>query len=196
MDVLTSCEIISEGTDIPVVGAAILLRPTQSMGLYIQQVGRALRPYKGKEFAVILDHVGNCLRHGLPDTLREWTLDGQERKNTGKKSPEVNLRVKQCEKCYAVHAPAPTCPACGFEYPDSGRTIEETEGELRRITEEEAEFMRRAAEVEARLERQKIGFAKSKCVTYADWKALGEQLGYKPGWAGFQYSQNRHRAHR
>ena len=75
LHVLTSCEIISEGTDIPIVGAAILLRPTKSLGLYLQQVGRAMRPYPGKEYTIILDHVGNVDRHGLPDEYREWSLE-------------------------------------------------------------------------------------------------------------------------
>lgn len=87
LNVLTSCDIVSEGTDIPVVMAAILLRPTASMGLYLQQVGRALRPAPGKTRAVILDHVGNCLRHGLPDEDREWSLAGVVRR-----SREGNLR--------------------------------------------------------------------------------------------------------
>lgn len=77
LDVLTSCEIVSEGTDIPVVGAAILLWKTKSLGLYLQQVGCALRPYPGKEETIILDHVGNCVEHGLPEEERTWTLDGR-----------------------------------------------------------------------------------------------------------------------
>lgn len=69
--VLTSCELISEGVDIPIVSTAILLRPTHSLGLYMQQVGRVLRPYTGKSHAVILDHVGNVFRFGLPDIDRK-----------------------------------------------------------------------------------------------------------------------------
>ena len=59
LEVLTSCMIISEGTDIPSVGGTILMRPTASLSLYLQMVGRELRPAPGKTEAVILDHVGN-----------------------------------------------------------------------------------------------------------------------------------------
>lgn len=75
--VLTSVELFGEGVDVPAMEAAILLRPTKSLCLYLQQVGRALRPYEGKT-AIILDHVGNHERHGLPDDDREWSLDSKK----------------------------------------------------------------------------------------------------------------------
>ncbi|MFN4244505.1 MAG: DEAD/DEAH box helicase, partial [Tepidisphaerales bacterium] len=77
IQVLTSVDVISEGFDVPGIVGAILLRPTQSLGLYLQQVGRALRTAPGKEAAIILDHVGNSQRHGLPDDPREWSLLGR-----------------------------------------------------------------------------------------------------------------------
>lgn len=91
LNVLTSCQLISEGTDIPVVAGAILLRPTQSLGLYLQQVGRCLRPKPDGGRALILDHVGNVHRHGLPDAPREWSLDGKLKKSGG---------VATCKQCF------------------------------------------------------------------------------------------------
>jgi DNA repair protein RadD len=107
LDVLTNCGLISEGVDVPAIGAAILLRPTQSMGLYLQQVGRTLRPAPGKKRAIILDHAGNCLRHGLPDTPRQWTL--------GATKSKVKERhdLRRCEACGAVTRPALFCSNCG-----------------------------------------------------------------------------------
>lgn len=93
LNVLTSCQLISEGTDIPVVAGAILLRPTQSLGLYLQQVGRCLRPKPDGGRAIILDHVGNVHRHGLPDAVREWSLDGKAKKSGG---------VATCKQCFRV----------------------------------------------------------------------------------------------
>lgn len=171
LHVLTSCDIISEGTDIPVVGAAILLRPTQSTGLFLQQIGRALRVCPGKKHAIILDHVGNCLRHGMPDEVRTWSLDGEDRKAASKKPQTVLERVKQCEKCYSVHPPAPVCPFCGFVY-EGGRELEQVDGELAEITEEQAEFMRRQR-------KREIGRAQ----TLEDLQAIARERGYKPGWA-------------
>ena len=80
VEVLCSCDLISEGLDVPAVSAVILLRPTQSLVLHRQQVGRGLRVAASKAFLIVNDHVGNCLQHGLPTTPVEWSLEGIERK--------------------------------------------------------------------------------------------------------------------
>lgn len=133
MHVLTSCDIISEGTDIPVVGAAILLRPTKSMGLYLQQVGRALRVYPGKDKAIILDHVGNCFRHGLPDDVRSWSLTGADWAKKNSATSEPSLKIRQCAKCYGVYRVGVfACPHCGF-VPQAGREVEQVGGTLQQV---------------------------------------------------------------
>lgn len=95
LQLLTSCDLISEGVDVPVVAGAVLLRPTKSLGLHLQQVGRCLRPKPDGSEAVILDHVGNALRHGLPDLRRTWTLDDRKKR-------EADPPVAQCDVCYRV----------------------------------------------------------------------------------------------
>lgn len=107
LDVLANCGLISEGVDVPAIGAAILLRPTQSLALYLQQVGRTLRPAPGKTHAIILDHAGNCIRHGLPETPRQWTLGATKSKT------KVRYDLRRCEACGAVSAPALFCSNCG-----------------------------------------------------------------------------------
>jgi superfamily II DNA or RNA helicase len=97
LDVRTNCGLISEGVDVPVLGAAILLRPTHSLALFLQMVGRALRSAPGMARAIILDHAGNVFRHGLPDVPRRWSLDGKPRKlrvagDAGAASALRNLR--------------------------------------------------------------------------------------------------------
>jgi superfamily II DNA or RNA helicase len=67
VEVLTSCALIDEGLDVPSVGAVILLRPTKSLVLHRQQIGRGMRPAAGKDALIVLDHVGNVLAHGLPE---------------------------------------------------------------------------------------------------------------------------------
>jgi len=76
IEVLTSCDLISEGLDVPALGAVILLRPTKSLALHLQQIGRGMRPAPGKDALIVLDHLGNIRRHGRPDFERTWTLDG------------------------------------------------------------------------------------------------------------------------
>jgi superfamily II DNA or RNA helicase len=79
VQVLTSCDLISEGLDVPSVGCVILLRPTPSLVLHRQQIGRGMRPGDGKTLTVN-DHVGNVARHGPPETEPRWTLNGIERR--------------------------------------------------------------------------------------------------------------------
>lgn len=172
LDVVASCDLISEGTDIPVVEAAILLRPTLSTGLYLQQVGRALRPADGKSRALILDHVGNCLTHGLPDDDREWSLDGAQKKKRKSALPEIKL--KQCQNCYAFHEFAPICPECGHVYETKERAIEQVEGTLRELTKEEIEAIRkknRREQGKARTLEDLISLAKSKGYRNPMWWA-------------------------
>lgn len=75
LHVLTSCDLVGEGLDIKICGCVIMLRPTMSLGLFIQMLGRPQRLHPDKQFAIILDHVGNIGRHGMPCADREWTLE-------------------------------------------------------------------------------------------------------------------------
>lgn len=126
--VLCNVDLFGEGFDLPALEVAILLRPTQSLGLYLQQVGRPLRSYLGKESAIILDHAGNCARHGLPDEEREWDLSGIKKLDSKK---EATIRVKTCAKCYGVQEPwRKSCKFCNAEFEIQGREIEQKEGEL------------------------------------------------------------------
>ncbi len=172
--VLTSCDIVSEGTDIPVVTTAILLRPTQSTGLYLQQCGRVLRPFPGKTHSIILDHVGNVFRHGFPDLDRVWTLDGEDIDKRPKLAGETNTNV-QCEQCYLVFpAWLSQCPACGWER-DRGREVQEVAGELEKIE----QIRREEAE---RFEKKRLI---SDARTLDELIAVGKRLGYKSGWAQY-----------
>lgn len=89
LDVLTSCDLIGEGLDVPEVKGVIMLRPTASLALHLQQVGRALRPKVDGGRAVILDHVGNCGEHGLPNEHRLWSLDGRKARQAAEAEAEA-----------------------------------------------------------------------------------------------------------
>lgn len=174
VELLMSCDLISEGTDVPGICAAILLRPTQSTGLFLQQVGRALRILIGKKCAYILDHVGNVLLHGMPDDDREWSLEGERQRGKGKKGdPEFAVKVRQCPECFAMHRPAPKCPMCDHVYEKDDSDIpDQKDGELRQVQ----------ASDEIMLKRLRVKEEKA-CKTYEDLAALGAKRNYKPGWA-------------
>lgn len=128
--VLSNCSLFDEGFDVPAVETVIMARPTQSLSMYLQQCGRGLRYVPGKT-AIILDHAGNCERHGMPDDDREWSLEDRERRPRGEKTTE---QAKRCDQCLRVHKPAPACPHCGHVYPIQPRQITQEEGELMEIT--------------------------------------------------------------
>ena len=110
--VVVSIDIISEGTDLPCVEGAILLRPTNSESLYRQQVGRILRPAKDKK-AIVLDHVNNTIIHGFIDDHRNWQLTEEEDKIEGKKLARPSIRI--CKQCGHVFELQKACPSCGFK---------------------------------------------------------------------------------
>ncbi|CAB4121885.1 HELICc domain containing protein [uncultured Caudovirales phage] len=160
--VLTSCDLISEGFDVPAIEVAILLRPTQSLGLYLQQVGRALRVFPGKAEALILDHAGNVNRHGLPDDDRDWTLEGREKKRGSKPSA---VPVKSCPNCFATVASIATHCRCGHAFASAPREVEQVAGELQEVD----------PDVQRREQRVQQGRAQSE----TDLVALGRSRGMK-----------------
>ena len=113
--VLCNVDLFGEGFDVPDCEAVVLLRPTRSLALHIQQSMRSMR-YKPGKTAIILDHVGNYTRHGLPDDEREWTLQKKKQKRKGK------ALVKTCPACYAVvPIRKRVCPCCGYEFSSEGQ---------------------------------------------------------------------------
>ncbi len=165
--VLTSCDIISEGTDIPSVTGAILLRPTDSLGLHLQQVGRVLRPCPGKEWAVINDHVGNSHRHGLPTDPRDWSLDGRTKR--GKRAPSDALPVRVCPRCFsALPSTLQVCSECGHQFEAPRRELVTVDGTLQELP----------ASVIARRKRTEVAKAR----TREELEVIRLERGYKPGW--------------
>jgi len=157
--IITSCDLIGEGLDVPVVTVAQLLRPTKSVALHLQQIGRVLRPSPGKEYAIILDHVGNTAKHGFASTDFKWSLDEGVKKKKG----DVPVATRTCEKCYSVHKTAKACPYCGFTYPIKQKSLSRTEvidGQLVQVDETKEERMEELKN--ARSMPELIAFAKAR----------------------------------
>ena len=156
--VLVTVDVVSEGFDVPAASCAILLRPTQSLGLYLQQVGRVLRPSPSKPHAVILDHVGNVNRHGFPDDPRDWSLDDRLKHGRNIAAPSV----RTCSNCYAAFKPAPQCPACGAGCaPIKSLKIQQIAGELQELK-REAVRQRRQEQGKARTLQELIHLGQAK----------------------------------
>lgn len=114
--VVWTCMLVTEGWDLPSVKCAILARPTRSTVLYLQMVGRVLRPYEEEGgltmSPIVLDHFGNALVHGLPHHDREWSL--MEKLKPGGGAPPVRR-----------------CPECGAIVPAFAKVCEECKAEMR-----------------------------------------------------------------
>ena len=178
IQVLTSVDVISEGTDCPNVSCAILLRATKSEGLYLQQVGRVLRPQENKT-AIILDHVNATRTHGFVDDNRNWTLHSEKKI---RKKGEQALNVETCKKCFATYKPTPKCPVCGYEAQSRETFIKQEKGELVELKKKEKQ------ETEKQQEKQLIATAR----TLQELLQVAKILGYKHGWA-YKVFQQRQR---
>lgn len=130
IEVVVNVDVLTEGFNCPPVKCIVLARPTKSLVRFLQQVGRASRPFNNQQ-ALVLDHAGNIWRHGLPDMEREWSLLGRPRQLG-------QAPVKRCQSCEAfMPAGAATCAHCGAEQTPEPRELEEQAAQLQRIKETE-----------------------------------------------------------
>ena len=160
--VVSNCGVLCEGWDQPAVKCAILARPTRSTGLYLQQAGRILRPWNGQR-AIILDHGGCALEHGLPQDDRNFSLQGTKKKRNGKTSAPV----RTCPTCCAV-LPLCTriCPECDTVLIEQAEVPTEREGTLVEVHPDDLK----------RIELERL-------------RSIADERGYKPGWVYYRFKE-------
>jgi DNA repair protein RadD len=121
--VLSNVALFTEGFDLPDIGAVILNRATKSKALYLQMVGRGLRPSPGKSQCVVIDHGSNVKAHGFFDDEHEYSLEDR------KKKKGLTVGVVPCKECPAcgslIRAGAMTCEHCAYVFPDTKAHAEE-----------------------------------------------------------------------
>jgi DNA repair protein RadD len=176
IDIVCNCMVLTEGWDRPEVSCLVLARPTKSLGLYLQMVGRVLRPFVGKADALILDHSGAVFDHGFPEDPIAWTLEEDQRAANKAHASRGQHHAPQpttCPECTAVRLEGQPCPACGWRPVAKPKPIEVAEGELGHL-----------------------GRDGSVSVPYQDKIAFQKQLawiarerGYKPGWISHKYRE-------
>ena len=178
IQILCNCNLISEGVTLPNASVGLLLRPTMSLPLFVQQSCRVLTPIEGKK-AVIIDFVNNCQRHGLPTDKHQWSLSEAVKKRK-QFNDDGTLSIRQCENCFRCFKTAHKCPWCGHEYEIKGRELKQIKDvELKRIEAVEKEEQER----QRKLARREQGRAQS----FDELVALAKKRGYKnpTGWAYF-----------
>ena len=115
--VLVNVAVATEGFDLPDAACILLTRPTMSLALYLQMVGRGMRPKPDSGDCIVLDLAGNSLIHGLPNNDREWSLMARGEQPLG------DMPLVRCERCEALSAAAShNCDSCGEPFgEDCGR---------------------------------------------------------------------------
>ena len=173
VQILCNCNLISEGVTLPNASVGLLLRPTCSLPLFIQQSCRVLTPMENKK-AIIIDFVNNVQKHGLPTDDHKWSLSEQVEKRK-EFNEDGTLTIRQCEYCFRCFKTSPRCPYCGAEYKVKGRELRSVKDvELRKIEEAEKEEQ----EKQRRLARIEVG----QCRTIAELQKIARERGYAPGW--------------
>lgn len=162
--ILTNCELFGEGLDVPDCECTVLLRPTQSLTLYIQQSMRSMRYMPGKT-AIIIDHVGNCYLHGLPDDNREWTLEP--------KAKQQNMvKIRECPMCFSVYPPTKQkCPYCGYA------AVKEIQRKEKKTVEIDLVEMQRQEEI------KNTKYTDLTAESWSDVERIRKARGYKIQWA-------------
>lgn len=160
LDVITNANLISEGFDVPACKCVVIARGCDSVAMFMQICGRAMRPDGSNQSALVIDLRGAVHKHGMPDAERTYSLDGE-----AIRTQDVEP-VKQCKRCGACFRPAVKCPRCGHTSP-LPESPEVRRERLEKIADAHTEDQRR--EYWERLQAQAV------------------ERGYKAGWAYHKY---------
>ena len=178
VQILCNCNLISEGVTLPNASVALLLRPTMSLPLFIQQACRVLTPVEGKK-AVIIDFVNNVQKHGMPTESHNWSLT-QRVEPRKEFNEDGTLSIRQCEHCFKCFKTAPVCPYCGYKHNVKGR-------ELKAVKEVELKKIEAAKKEEQAQQKKEARLEQGRCKTFNELCELAKKRGYKNpvGWAYF-----------
>jgi superfamily II DNA or RNA helicase len=165
--VISNVGILCEGWDFPACEVMILARPTRSRIRWIQMAGRILRPFEGKERALILDHSGSAAHLGYPtDDLPLELCDGTNLSSQSK--PREESKPKKCPKCSFMKPPkVHVCPVCSFA-PEKPLSITHNDGSLHLVKRKKAKM-------------------EDKQAVYSQLQAIRFERGYKSKWVDHQY---------
>ena len=170
--VLCNCQIASIGFDLPALDCIVMARPTQSLAMYLQMLGRGLRPFPNKTDCLVLDHSGCVHKLGFATDERFWTLDGHA-DLAATKAARTKSAGKEvtCPKCSHVYTGSRVCPHCQHYIAPRGKEIRTLEGEL--------------VEVGDRLDPERA----SQLVFFLELRGFATEKNFKPGWAAHKFRE-------
>ena len=133
IEIVTNCQVLTEGWDCHEVSCIVLARPTKSFGLYLQMMGRVLRPASGKTDALVLDHAGAVFQHGFVDDPVVWTLHEDQRVENKAHSARGQYKapaLTTCPECSAVRYEGQPCPVCHWRPVTKPQHVDVADGQL------------------------------------------------------------------
>lgn len=133
--VLTNCMVATYGFDLPEMDCVVLARPTQSIILHLQMLGRGLRTATKKDNCLVLDHAGNVVRLGFASDEVPWSLECKgnvyERIERERLVKDADREGIVCNSCGHIFQSSKECPECGWQLPEkAGKDIQVKDGEL------------------------------------------------------------------
>jgi superfamily II DNA or RNA helicase len=177
--VVSSVGVVSYGWDHPIVSCVVGARPTASIQLWLQQIGRGSRPHpeSGKRDLLILDHAANTSRLDvLYEDDRIWSLKGQAIQEREQKASPVST----CAQCFATFRTGPKeCPQCGAPLPKHSRDVEVVQGEL-----DEYKRKRKTLDVEEWRHTVTDG---EKLQKYQEFQRIAHERMYSPKWPAVKF---------
>lgn len=209
--VLSNCMLLTEGWDLPSLQCAVIARPTASLCLHLQMLGRVMRAAAGKTGAIVLDHAGNHLRLGIATQRLRYSLMGQVEQEPP--DPQQVHSPRACQGCHALVLGLGACPQCGREGPPpSPRELVRFDGsdqeflskvKFWRFCEEERrrygqrqiwsemQFHRRfdqwPAVVNGELINPCTASEEQKQMIFAQFDMIRRRKRYQPGWSAYKY---------
>ncbi|MFO1163033.1 MAG: DEAD/DEAH box helicase [Reyranellaceae bacterium] len=179
IEVVTNCGVLQEGVDIPAVECIVLARPTRSLALYRQTVGRGLRPAAGKDHCLVIDHAGATHEHGFVEDPITWSLAADSRAlpavQLARASPGARV-LADCPECSAVRWQGRPCRACGWRPHAKPIVVDVRDGELGQV--ERDGTIRKSTASEA-----------DKSAFYRQLLWIARERGYQPGWASYRHRE-------
>jgi DNA repair protein RadD len=184
--ILCNCAVFTEGVDIPSISCVIMARPTKSIVMYLQCVGRGMRLAEGKTDMILLDMAGVYWEHGPITEITNWTLNEKTKMASEKneKRKERNSRPITCLSCHSVYTGQLKCPRCGTipvkeRY---GQDVEEIDAVL-------GEIVYKGGTGKEKSKKSKTFTMEEKQSWFSQLVQHGRNKGYKDGWAANQYRE-------
>jgi superfamily II DNA or RNA helicase len=176
VEVVCNAMVLTEGFDCPDVGCLVLARPTKSLGLYRQMIGRGLRAAPGKSDCIVLDHASAVFAHGFPDDPIAWTLADDRRAENRAHSARGKGQMPaltDCPECHSVKFEGRVCPFCGWRPTPKPVPVEVVEGDLGRV-------QRNGNVAVAAFDQQRF---------YRQLLYIANERGYARGWAAHKFRE-------